>query len=138
LGPLQAAYTFDLSNVVLTSIERIVYNPTALVVPDSNLILSASQFGAGISLSAHIDGSSQVGQVDTLTINMDTTTLNLSGLVFTNFTGTGEVVTVVGSDSFADSITGSSVNDIITGGAFDDTLTGGDGNDTLEGDGGND
>ena len=134
VGQGAGSFSFDLSAAVITSIERLHYGATTRVAPTSRVILSASQFGDGISLRAAIDGSNQAGQVDTLVVNVGSPiALDLSRLVFTNFSGPGEFVTIDARTALESDITGTGIADLILGGINADYLRGGDGDDTLRG-----
>jgi Ca2+-binding RTX toxin-like protein len=115
--------TVNLLSTNLTSIEKIIVN-------DTNYILASSQVGAGLASNLVVDLSPFSS--GSLTINMNTNTLNLAGWAMNEFPGFGWSGTVIiNGSSGADSITGTSKNDTINGGQGADTLNGNAGSDTL-------
>ena len=60
------------------------------------------------------------------------TSVNLGYLIFDNFSGSGDLVSILGNGN-AESVSGTVVNDRILGNGGNDTLSGMEGNDTLQG-----
>jgi Ca2+-binding RTX toxin-like protein len=126
---------FDFANCILVSIERIEFQTS---FNTTEVILGASQFGSGISLSATIVGSSDLTSEDRLVTFMgETTKFNLSGLTMLDFSQPSDIVFVYGDDD-AETIIGTSIRDIISGEGGNDSLNGGLGVDELEGGDGSD
>lgn len=129
------AYSIDLSNDTLLSIERLVFTQ-----PGGDLAratVSARQIGLGLSDGAVVVGTSGAN-ADVLAVALgDALTVDLSRMTFENFGGASDRVIVTG-DTDGETIVGSAVRDVITGGGGDDVLTGGTGRDTLSGGDGND
>ena len=127
LTKVTAFSTFDFGTATLSGVENLVLGgvPTGSV----DVFLTASQ-AAGFVL---ITGSSSTLNQDSVTIQMGvSTSLDLSGLTFANFTGPSDSVTITG-DGDAEGILGSGLGETINGLAGADTLNGGAGNDILIG-----
>ncbi|MEN3070399.1 beta strand repeat-containing protein, partial [Uliginosibacterium sediminicola] len=97
---------------------------------DAEAIISAISF-QGVSLDTTTTGVTPVDITYTLTDSTgDTSTATLELTTINNL--------IHGSDTTANTITGTSANDEITGGAGNDTLSGGGGHDIISGKAGND
>lgn len=128
--------TVNLRDDVLSSFERISFN-YGVTGAIATIQVNAAQFGAGISLSASIVGTTgDFGDIDVpnlsdrLDIAMGSITqLTLSGLTFERFSEAGDQVIITG-DSDAEFIVGSAVADWIDGGGGTDRMTGLGGNDS--------
>jgi Ca2+-binding RTX toxin-like protein len=132
IGSLGIGYLVDFRSVALTSIEALVYGastPSGIAA----VFLNASQFGAGLSLTASVTGNANSAMFDRLNIDMDSAgALNLREMDFSSFGDVGDYVSISG-DSGGELIEGSGVNDSLDGGEGSDTLTSNLGNDTLRG-----
>ncbi len=100
-----------------------------LISGQGDFQINADQFSSNFTT---VDAIKFAGQNATLSIFMDTTTLDLSGVTFNNFDGADDFVTIEGNGN-GESIVGSSVQDIINGSGGSDNIMGGDGNDILNG-----
>lgn len=131
LGETTGSYAIDFTGTQIYSIEKVKMDDAGANGTATFLFLAA-QFGAGISLTATIEGSGFSDVLDTLDITMGTvSTLDLSGLTITGFSLSD--VIIIHGDSSAETITGTTWNDNISGAAGADTLNGGSGNDILDG-----
>ncbi|MEP3438268.1 MAG: calcium-binding protein, partial [Hoeflea sp.] len=133
--------THDLRGHDLTSIEELEFGSGDTADIDRTVQLYANQFGAGVSLTALIDGLFSPDDREILEVFMsDVTVLDLSGLTFAQWGAQGEFTRIIGDNS-AEIITGTTQNDIIdTGGGNDivyaeggsaDIVTTGSGNDQV-------
>ncbi|MEZ5744431.1 MAG: calcium-binding protein [Sphingomonadaceae bacterium] len=115
--------TNDLRDDTLIQLERLEFQNLSTVNP-------TVQFNAAQFAFVEVQGQSDVGDVDTVEIFMDTETVfDLSGVAVSNFTG-DDSIRIFG-DADIETITGSSANDVIEGGGGGDTLDGGGGNNTV-------
>jgi len=133
--------TYNLRNESITSIERIDFlGQFGGTGTDDVVQLSAKQFNDGdVSLTSAIDGFNFAGTDELLEVFMTSeSTLDLSGLTFTNWGFQGEIVSIIG-DVTSETITGTSEDDLINGNGGDDVLSGGaSGSDVINGGSGND
>lgn len=98
------------------------------------VFLQDVHFGAAeLSLTAEIIGLDVANNTEKLIVYLTgTTSIDLSGLTFTNWGGQNEVVSILGNSS-ADTITGTDQFDQILSGAGTDTVNGGAGDDIING-----
>ena len=125
-------YNYDLRDDVVSGFEALTYSDPG-VNGTATVRLNASQFGAGLSLTATIDGVVFGDVADTLDVTMGSvTSLDLSGLTMLDFGGSLDKVVITG-DSDPETIIGTSVRDVISTGAGSDTIDGGGGIDSMSG-----
>lgn len=129
------AGTFELGRITtLASIEQLTLDTTPGNQNNVNDILNfnANQFGTGITFTALFTGNAGNENIN-IFMGSDTQ-LDLSGLQFNNWDGSGFDIGIAG-DGSSETIIGSSLSDQIVGGGGDDIIDGGSGgsNDWLNG-----
>ena len=123
---VDSAPVVDLRAITLTNLQTLELDP--FLSSQGEFQIDANQFAANFT---SVTTSAGAGQDVLLSIFMDgATSLDLSGVAFTNFNATGDHVTITGG-SAAETITGSVVDDVIIGGGGADTETGEAGADTF-------
>ena len=133
---LAGSETYDLRSDQLRSIETVRW---ADVGGAGTLTLEflASQVGNG-NLASNVSMIGRAGFTDRVEFTMGSSSfLDLSGIVFSNFSDATDRMAVRG-DASNETIIGSSINDSISGYNGDDFIFGGAGDDSLYGGGGND
>jgi len=123
---VNAAVDLSSSTLSLTSVEQI-----SLVGGGATQTFAASYMSGKSFIVTHSGGAAN------LTISMDQTSVDLSGLGFASAFAAGDTITIDGSAlGLANNITGSAAIDTITGGGAGDTISGGSGADIIDGNGG--
>ena len=107
------------------------YATNALTIVD-NAVTSIKIDGAAVTTYTVDTGATKLASIDA-SANTGGVTVNASGLA-----ATGVAMTIKGSATAANTLTGADLADTIVGGAKADTITGGLGGDTLTGGAGND
>ncbi len=104
----------------------------------NSAVFFAAQFGPGLALDANIVGDTTFGRVSEMVVVMGPRiTLDLSELVFANWTS-GEDRVIVNGDSSSETIIGSNADDQISAGSGDNSIDAGPGRDTVTGGSGRD
>lgn len=136
VNPWIGMYTSDYRQGTLTSIEAVHFgDPTSSLSTEDAHKVALFRSSQGLSATLAITG--MTGRSDIVAIEMNTSTLNISGWTTSNW----NAPTNSGALSFGEDIihiTGTAGGDIITGSAYADWMIAGDGNDTLVGGAGND
>ena len=114
--------THHVWQLALTSIEQLAFGFLS-----GTIEVAGSQIGSAAGLINTVKGGFSFDSLVVLGPAAD-----LTGVVFTNFTGF-DSITLRGQADAANSLTGSSLSDTIIGGDLDDTLVGGKGVDTIVG-----
>ncbi|MBN9982554.1 hypothetical protein [Rhizobium laguerreae] len=117
----------DFTGVSLISIEGLTFDAP---FQTSATFTSDQLGGAGLSATLAIDGE-DTGRPSTITVNMVTDAVDLSGWTFTDWTVTPFVFQriFINGSAASDTILGSAQRDIIDGSAGSDTMSAGDGDD---------
>ncbi|MCB1490778.1 MAG: M10 family metallopeptidase C-terminal domain-containing protein, partial [Rhodobiaceae bacterium] len=133
--------TVNLRSETISSIEEIEFAAGTGGDVDRTIQLDANQFFNGaFSSFMNIAGFNNSGDTETLEVYLtNQTSLDLSGLTFSNWGGQGEIVHIIGDSSsetiagvFADQvIDGNGGNDVISARNFVATVNGGSGEDTI-------
>lgn len=98
----------------------------------ATLRFRSSQIGPGLASNATVIGTTFDDVADRFIVTMDGASVDLSGIDFSNFSGSKDDVIVNGTGA-DESIIGSFLRDIIIGGNGADTIEGGAGGDVLSG-----
>ncbi len=126
---LNVTSTFTLTNA--GAADDLDYATNALTIVD-NAVTSIKIDGAAVTTYTVDTGATKLANIDA-SANTGGVTIDASPLV-----ATGVAMTIKGSATAANTLTGAGLADTIVGGAKADTITGGAGGDTLTGGAGND